>query len=495
MAEVLNVKVGRGVGWSALDQLGQEIIRFGALVVLSRLLTPTEFGLVALLTVFTGFVGMLAEFQIANAVVQKPQLSSEFLDTAFWANLALGTAMFFLTWFGAPLLAFVYTEPKVTALARVTAASFIVAPFGGVPGGLLLRQLDFKRIALRNIVSTATSLSTTAVLAYRGVGEMSLAIGSVAGTLTSALLALQFSSWRPGSQFRRECWSELLSFSGKLTLSNTIGYWSRNFDQFIIGSLAGDHALGLYSRSMSLLLLPLRKIAVRVDAVMFPAFATIQDDPSRIAVLYLRSTRMVALVTTPISLGASVVAADLVPVIFGPNWSGMIPLVQILAPLGALQSVLTMGSAIYLARGRADLDLRITTWCTLACSLFVLVGMRLNGVAGVAVGYALFSLLASPFIYLAGARQVGLGFSDQATNLGAIFLAAALMAAGVAGLQMLLNGLGHFSRLALCVAGGVGVYWGLVHLAKVRAYVDITLALRTLLANKDRPAATHGGPI
>jgi PST family polysaccharide transporter len=486
----LGNRIGRGIGWSAADQTAQEVLRFVSLLVLARLLSPADFGLVALLGVAAGLIGIVAEFSIGAAIVRRA--NPDYLDSAFWLNLTLGVVASGFLWMGAVPLAEYYGAPMLGKLARITALTFPVSALGAIHAGLLVRRMDFRALAIRNGLGQAAGLAIACLLAWKGYGASSIVLGNLAGAAVTTAIVWKAEPWRPSLRVRAHCLRELVGFSGRLTGSALIGFWSRNFDQFLIGSLEGEAALGYYSRAYSLFLGPIRKIAGRVDAVLFPAFASIRDDSAAIAALYLKASRLVSAITFPISFGLCAAAPEAIAVLFGPKWDGMVPFLRILAPLGAIQSVLSMGGAIYLAKGRADLSLRVTTHFTLGTSLAVTIGVLQGGSIGVAFGYAVFSLLAAPFIYLAAARLVGLCLSAQIRNLSAIAaISAAMLIVVLSGSFLLPPTLPPILRLMILVGAGACFYFLCFLLFRPRVfaeYRELVGILKQRISSGNRPS-------
>ena len=229
-------------------------------------------------------------------------------------------------------------------------------------------------------------------------------------------------------------------------------------------------------------MLPLLNVSRTVERVMFPSLSTIQDDRPRVKRVFLRMARAVALVTFPVFTGMAVVAEPFVLGVFGAQWAGMIPLVQVLCVLGVAQSVIRLDGNLYLSQGRADLQFRVNLFVQGVIIAGIVAGLRW-GVMGVAVGLTVASLATAYLrLHFAG-RLVGLSFWELLRALGGTFWSAVAMALLVFGLDVaLLASWSPVARLAIEVPFGMAVYAALVHAFDVGAYEEV----RDLLAGQVR---------
>jgi PST family polysaccharide transporter len=487
MPPTLKQEIARGVGWSTLGQLVQQTLSLTSLFVLGHLLTPEDYGIVGMVTIFSGFAVVLVDVGFNRALIQQTRLLPEQTSTVFWLGLGVGGVVFLLMYGGGGVLAWFYGVPELKAVCHLVAVTFLLIPLGGVHRALLTKRMAFKSLAFINVTALGTGVAVAIVMALRGGGYWSLVVNVLVQQAVIVLLAWWREPWRPRFVFRPAVLGEIIRFGMYLSGSVVMGYWSRYVDQLLIGALAGKQALGLYSRSSLLMLLPIQQVAARVDAVLFPAFSRIQDDKARIAAIYLKMTRLVALVTFPMMFGLVAVAADFVPVALGEQWRGMIPLVRLLAPLGAVQSILTMGSSLYLSFGRTDIAFRVSVIVTCANSLVFFAGLKINGVYGLAAGYLMLNLLMAPWIYHKAASLAGLGLRDMFWNLWHIAVGSWAMAAGVCLLGMALPGLPPLLRLALSVFAGALSYLAMLRILRAPAYHEVLALVRQRLGRFRAP--------
>ena len=378
-----------GLIWQFLGTGVELLIRVGVTIMLTRLLAPAEFGVVAAALIFVNLTKILAQLGIAQSIVQLPELSD--------AEIRAGFA--FSTWMGIVLAAalFVCAGPvagifKIDGLQPVIAAfslCFLMAGPAVVPFALLQRRRRYRAIAGIDALSFALGLGAIGVtLAFLGFGVWSLVLGQLAQIGIRSLLL--FASQRhPKSLLPRPSALSRLVPSG---IGYTIGIFGNftalNIDNFTVGRWMGADALGFYSRAYNLLMLPTNLFGTVVDKVLFPAMAHVQDDSERLARAFLRSLAVVAMITLPMSVVLVVLAPELVTLVLGPRWSGMITPFQVLAATTLFRTSYKMSDS--LARAKGAMYRRAWRQWTYAAAVFLgaLAGSHW-GLAGVAVGVSL----------------------------------------------------------------------------------------------------------
>jgi len=471
-----------GALWSVTSQTGRQAILLLSNVILARLLTPHDFGLTATALIFVNFAIILAEQGFGAALIQRKEVSEEHLSSIFWVNVALGLAFTALFLAGAPLIARAYGEEGLIPLTRVIAWIFAINSLGMVHSTLLTRGLAFKSLAKVEIAAAWAGGAVSIYLAWRGWGPMSIAIQSVVIAVVSVAVLWKVGGWRPRLLFSWAAVRDLAEFSSNSFLGNVTGYWVRNIDNVLVGFVLGQGPLGVYTRAYAVMLFPLSRVTRVLSRVMFPSLALIQDDTARVRGVFLKMTRVVALVTFPLMLGIAAAAENFTAVVFGPQWGEMVPLLRVLAVVGMVQSVTVLIVNIYLSQNQTGLRLRVILPIQALQVLGIVLGLKW-GIYGVAVGYAIATLATAPVeCYYAG-RIIGMSLSDFVLNLRGVFLCAAAMALAVLGLGALLPpGLSVFAAFGLQLALGVAAYSGLLHLFSVKSYGETVEVARGALA-------------
>jgi O-antigen/teichoic acid export membrane protein len=468
-----------GVGWSASSRLVGQVASFALSVVLARLLTPADFGLLALTTVFTGFAALFADMGLGASIVHARQLEETHRSSVFWLNVAIGTAMTCTLAALSPAIAIFFDQPRVKATVFALSFTFVLGSFGIVQRALLLRRMNFRALAIVDVVSVWLSGAVAVVLAFRGWGIWSLVVqGLVRATCSSVLLAA-LGGWRPRLHFRRASVTELFGYSANLAGFTFINYWIRNIDNLLIGKFFGPAALGLYTRAYATMLLPVSQITNVLGSVMFPAFAQIQHDPKRVKRAYLRAVSLIALVSFPAMFGLAAVAHDFILTVYGERWLRSAGLLHVLAIIGGLQSVESTVGWIYRSQGRTDALFR---WGIFAGSILIGgigLGVLWGSVEGVAIGYAIAGvILVYPNFSVPG-RYIDMRASEVFAALSRTTICATAMAGAVAALSMALRGWGKpITRLAIEVACGAFLYAILSMLINRSAWEELLSTLR-----------------
>jgi O-antigen/teichoic acid export membrane protein len=454
--------VVRGLGWMVASQAAIQILGFATAVVVARLLGPREVGLAAEALVFSTLALVIADFGIASAVVQRPKLSEEDKSTAFWASVALAAT---LTMIGIGLswpIASLYGEPRVQPLFAVLSFVLVLTAFGIVQGALLTRELRFRSLELRTIMATAAGCGTAICLAVLGFGAWAIvAQGLVVAGVSTALL-WRASGWRPRRTFAMASLKGMAGYASHVLGSHGLAWGTTNLDNFLIGRFLGAAPLGAYTIAFSLMITPVRRIAYPVMQVFFPAFSQM-DERERIARAWLRAIRMVALVVVPLMLGLIAVAPDLVDAVFGQQWQAAVPVIQILAPVGLVQSLIALNDAILQALAQTRTLFRFTA--VLSAVTVGAFGAGIPwGLEGVAWAYLIVTVTMQPIYLWLTTRAVGLTPRDWLRSIAGVLQAGAAMLLIVFAARELLLGtnLDTGLRLALLILTGGFAYLPLV---------------------------------
>jgi O-antigen/teichoic acid export membrane protein len=375
----------QGVKWTGLARVFNQASTLGVNIVLARLLAPADFGLLGIALIFTGALGVITELGFSAALIQRKVVDEAHRSTAFWTALGVGGLLCGLTWAGSPWAATYFAAPPVRAVLDLLALQFIVAPLATVQGAMLARELQFQRLALREIAATAFGSIVKVVLALLGFGVWSLVYGTLLTMVFNVLLLWTAYRWRPAMRFSRTAFRELFGFGGHLTLSNVLDFVSENVDYFIVGKFLGAAPLGIYTLSYNLVTFPQRKMVSVLSAVTFPTFSRLQHDDAALRRAYLRLVSYVSLASFPMLIGLIIVAPEFIRVVYGEKWIEAILPIQILGGAGIAYALGTTVGSIILPKGRADMALWMNAFRAVILTTFYLIGVQ-YGVAGVAVG-------------------------------------------------------------------------------------------------------------
>lgn len=448
------------VRWSAFSKYSAQGMQVVLSIVMARLLAPEYFGLLGMATVITGFVKVLGDLGFQSAIVQRKTVSHELLSTIFWANLAVCTVLAVILVAISPLAAAMYRDPRVAPILAVLSLNFVFSALAMIPSALLTRQMAFDKLAVREVAAIMVQGATAIPLALLGWGVWALVAASLASSTAQMLLINLIYPFRPRLTFQRQTLQECLGFGLNLTGFSIFNYFARNADNLIIGVFLGPIALGYYALAYRLMLMPRDSITQVLTRVLFPAFSRMQDDDDRLRGSYLRACGAIAFVTFPMMTGMAVIAKPLVHGLLGEKWLPAVPVIWILAAVGAIQSVGSTVGQLYLAKGRADWLFR---WGVSAGALYVLsfvIGIPW-GIIGVALAYALTNLLLSYPLFAIPFRLVrGLHLRDLVIELWPYTWCSLSMAMFVLSAERLLNaaGIPPTAIVMICIPIGALAY-------------------------------------
>jgi O-antigen/teichoic acid export membrane protein len=481
----LQQRILGGIAWKVASQVFGQLARIAVVVILARLLTPAEYGLAAMVLVFSALVLIFADLALGAALVQRRELSEADKSTVFWTSVAMGGVFMLggiaLSW---PLAAF-YGEPQVQPLFAALSISFLITALGTTQSALLNREMRFRSLELRMMAGTLIGGTVGIVVAAAGGGAWAIIVQQIAIASASSVLLWLLSPWRPTFTYSRAAFRSLAGFSANVFGTRVLFYANRNLDNLLIGRFLGAASLGAYAVAYNVMLLPLARIAQPIVEVLFPAMSRIQDNRPRIARLWLRANRMIGAITIPAMVGLMIVAPEFVGTLFGDRWESATPVIQILAWVGLLQSLQRLNSSVLLAADRTSTLLRYSVVVLVASVIAFAVGLHW-GIVGVAAGYAISSTIVEPYYTWITVRVLDLRLADFLRSLAGVAQATLGMALAVLTAKhwLVSETLPVPVRLLILVAIGAATYFGLAawRVPELRAEVRSLRRLRSTTA-------------
>ena len=456
-----------------LAQIATQASRLVVSVILARLLTPSDFGVVAAGMVVMVVAWQLTDLGTAAVVIQRDVIDDTVVSSLYYFNLLLGAALSLAVAAVAGPLAGALGQPEAAPAIRVLGAVSFIGALGNMHYALLRRTLKFGRLATINVANAVVNSVVGIALALAGAGIWALVAGTVAGTAVSTAGAWWYEAWRPSATFSLARLREVARFSIHYFWSNTLAVVFAQLDKVIISRLLGSASLGTYTVAQRTVMSPVSTVSSTVSTVSFSAFAREQDNPEVLRSGARRAAGVVALVVLPTMVGLAVLAEDAVRVVYGARWEAAIPVIQVLAPVAAVQALSCVTASVMLAKGRSDWLYRwALAYCLVGAAVMVVAARW--GLVGVSLGFAAVVVVLAPF-----EMRMALGLIDMrlTTYLGSL-LPHAVITAVMAGAAWLCaeaaEGLGGTSSTQLLagVMAGVVVYTGLMWRARVPAVDD-----------------------
>jgi len=386
---------GRSVRGGVATLAGQSanfVIQTASTVILARLLTPADYGMIAMITAVTGFVTLFKDLGLSMATVQKDEITHEQISMLFWINVGLSAVVMLVTMALAPVIAWFYGEPDLLPLTLVMAVGFV---FGGLcvqHSALLRRQMRFGTLVLIDILRLIVSATVGIIAALAGAGVWALVYMTLSGNLFNALAVWVVCHWRPSLPAFGAGVRVMLAFGANLTGFNIVNYFSRNLDNLLIGRFCTADILGFYNKAYNLLLLPIQQISGPVTAVALPALSRLQDQPERFKSFYKKGVLLIAFVSMPVVLLMFTVSDLVILIVLGSQWASVTTIFRLLMPAAFIGAFNVATGWVYVSLGQTDRQFRMGIVNAIAATLGFVIGIRW-GAIGVASSFSIVSCI------------------------------------------------------------------------------------------------------
>jgi len=385
MSSSLGDVAARGTRVTLLTQLLRFLLLITALVVLARLLSPEDFGIVAMVTSIIGVAEIIRDFGLATAAVQSRTLSDGERTNLLWANVAIGTVCAGVAVLCIPLIVMLFDEPRLQPIILALAGVFVLNGATTQFQAELTRSLRFKALAGADILAQAAGIALAITMALLEFSYWAI----VAQQITVSVLTLTFMAlvcrWRPGRPRRSIPIGRFFRFGGGVFGTQLISYVTRNVDNVAIGAYSGAGPLGLYTRAYQLLMTPLNQLNAPMTRIALPVLSRVQDDDETYGRYLAKSQLFGCYLTATIFAVSAGLAVPLVDILFGPRWTEVAPIFAILAMGGVFRAMDQLAYWIYLSRGHTGAQLRLFLITGPVMTVIILAGLPW-GPVGVAVG-------------------------------------------------------------------------------------------------------------
>ena len=425
--KLIQNKVSKGVLWSAIDRFSVQGVQFIISIILARILTPSDFGLIALALIFLNILQTINDVGFGAALIHKQDRDDLDFSTIFVFNLTLGVILYTIVYFTAPIIADFFQHSRLSSLIRLLGLNLIITSFNIVQRTKLIIDVDFKTQAQGSLMATVISGCIGITCALKGFGVYSLVFQSLFSNIINVTFLWFKVVWRPSFIFSYKRFITLFSFAYKLVLARLVNNVFRELYSALIGKSFSSDLLGFYNRSNSFLHIGSSNIVSIVQRVSIPVFCKKQDNLKEMQTSLLNFTKQTAMIVCPLICGVFVLAEPLVIVLLTDKWIMSAHILKILAPTGLCYLLSAFNVNIFNATGRTDLALlseivkkTLSIIVILICSnwgfYFFLLGIVINSSIELIVD-----------LYLTK-KQIGLPIYRQLSNLFRICLASLLMA-------------------------------------------------------------------
>jgi O-antigen/teichoic acid export membrane protein len=410
-----------GFKWSFIDSFSRYFLTFFIGIVLARLLTPEDYGLIGMTGIFLALSRVFIDGGFSDALIRKIEPTKEDYSSVFIFNLSLAMLFFILLFSLSPLIANFFDEPRLILIIRVVGVTLIIGATSTVQVIILKKRLDFKMQAVIGFISTLISGIVSVSLAIADYGVWSLVLGGLVSGLSTGLLLWQFNNWRPKFFFSVKIIKEHFNFGSKIMLGSFVNTIYDNMYYVLIGKLFNPTQLGFYTRADGFQKLPASTIDVIVRQVTYPLFSNIQNEPDRLKETYRTLIQTTSFLVFILLLGLAAVAKPFIVILIGEKWLQSVPYLQLLCFVGVFYPLISINLNILNVKGRSDLSLFIQVLKVIFSIPALLLGYY-YGITPMIFGMIGASLTLFLFVIFLTNRMIEYSPKEQLTDIGKSFL-------------------------------------------------------------------------
>ena len=420
-----------GTAWRYLAFFSGKSMIFISTVLLARLLSKDDFGVVGFAVTTIGFLDVMSDLGVVPALIYHPE-DEDTSVTAFWLGLMIGILLFFITWVAAPLVGLFFQDPRAIPVTRVLALSYPINALGATHQAILQKKLAFGRIFIPDLAQSFVKGLGSIVLAFLGIGAWSLIGGQLGGMVTGAIVVWLIARWKPTFTFKPAIARSLLKYGIKIVGVDLLGIILINLDYLLVGRYMGAASLGVYTLAFRMPDLVILQFARILSGVIFPIYTRMRDVPGSLAKGFTMTTRYVSLVTVPLGLGLAILAEPFVTSVFSEKWIEAIPVVRAIAIYAMFLSLSYNAGSVYKAEGRPQ----VLTWLALVRLAVLFPALywattTANSIVAVGWAQALIALFAGILNLVVAARLLKIASTTLLDALKPAVLAGVLMSAVV----------------------------------------------------------------
>ncbi len=476
----LKERVVRGGLAKVCAQGANFALRIGSLMVLARLLDPKDFGLVGMVTAFTGILNLFRDFGLSAASVQRASVTDEQISTLFWINILVGVVLALLLAAMAPVVVTFYHEPHLLGVTLVLATAFLFNAAGVQHSALLQRQMRFTALATIETISWVVSTSVGISMAVAGFGYWSLVAAAVSLPLVTTLGLWFTTGWIPGKPRTNVGLHSMMRFGGAVTLNSVVVYIAYNLEKVLLGRFWGADAVGLYGRAYQLINMPTDNLNSAVGEVAFSALSRVQNDPGRLKNYFLKGYSLVLALTVPITIAVALFAPDLIFVLLGPKWKDVAEIFRLLSPTILIFALINPLGWLLFSLGMVGRSLKVALVLAPVMIGGYVMGLP-YGPKGVAFAYsAAMTLWVVPHIAW-GVHGTAVSLRDIVRVASRPLVSGIVAAALAFGVQFFFGqSMSHLPRLMLGATILIGTYVGMLFyvMGQKALYVDLIRGMK-----------------
>ena len=452
MAESLKKKFFTGIAWTLIENIAVRALGVIFTVVLARLLTPEDYGLIGMLSIFIAVSDVFIQSGFGQALIQKSDCNDDDFSTAFYFNVAVSLLIYAVLFFCAPLIAAFYREPQLVSITRVLSLNFVLGSLNLVQQSKLRKSMNFKPLAYISLICTVVSGVIGVGLAYMGFGVWSLVAQTLSATLVRVIVFPLFTKWTPNRPFNYQSFRHLWGFGSKILVTGIFEVIVRNLSNIIIGRFYNKEQVGYFSKARNFADVPATTMYSVLGTVLFPLLSEIHEDEERHKIIFKRVSFYTVLITFPVMILMTLLAKPIVILLFTEKWAACIPLLQAFLLARAFLPLNVINANMLQSRGETKLYMNIYFFTGPLSVIAVLASIPFGVEAMAWATLVSGSIYYSAFAIVVG-RRIHYSFIKQIIDWRMIALSLALMSVGVYLITRMLTGMWE----QLIIGGLVGV--------------------------------------
>lgn len=417
----LKSRTKKGLVWSSIERFATQGIQFLFGIILARILSPADYGIIAMPLVFLAIAQCIIDSGFSAALIRKPELTEEDLSTAFYFNISVGVICYLVLFFSSPLIADFYNTPILADLLKVTALATLFNPLCAVQQAILTRKIDFKTQAVVSLFGAIVSGVIGLFMAYHGYGVWSLVCQQVGGYVIRTILLWILGRWKPKLKWSWQSFQYLWGFGSKMLGSGLLDTIYNNIFPIVIGKFFSANDLGNYTRAQQFATLPSSNVSGVLQRVTFPVLSSIQNEDERLAKNYRKILKLSAFLVFPLMLMLSAIARPLVHIVLTDKWDGCVILLQIICFSMMWYPIHAVNLSLLTLKGRSDLFLRLEI-CKKVVGVCIMCVTIPHGIVWMVCGNIVSSMIALIINTYYTGKLIQVGYLKQMSDLLPTFL-------------------------------------------------------------------------
>lgn len=405
-------QAARGMMWNFIERFSTQGIQFVLTIVIARILSPDDYGLVAMLSIFMAIAQTLVDSGFGNALIQKKNRTEVDYSTTFYFNITVSILIYLLLFISAPWIADFYNQPKLTMIARVYGILIVLNSLASVQMTRLMIVLDFRKLAFASLLSVSVGGSIGIFMAYQGYGVWALVSQALFGSLAWVGGLWFLACWIPKWRFSITSFRALFSFGSKILFSSLLHTLYTNMYSLVVGKFFNASTLGYFNRAYTLGLFPAQNFSNIVQKVIYPIQCSYQDDNEKFDQIFISYLRISGFVLFPLMMGFAVLANPVITLLLTEKWLPIVPLLQIICISMMWLPMMQANVSVLDAKGRSDYHLQ-AEFIKKILAVFILLSTLPFGIRSVCVGMIIYSITDLLVVIAYSRRLTSVGYKAQ----------------------------------------------------------------------------------